>query len=503
MRHTGVPARSKIMTAIGGDRRTLRIVNFIMFLAAALMLLASTAQSRAAPESFADLAEKLLPAVVNISTSSVVKGHGGPNLPQFPQGSPFEDFFRDFFDKNRPDQPRRATSLGSGFIIDKSGIVVTNNHVIADADQITVVLQDDTKLEAKLIGRDPKTDLAVLKVESPTDLPVAPFGDSEKLRVGDWVMAIGNPFGLGGTVTAGIVSARGRDIESGPYDNFIQTDASINRGNSGGPLFNMAGEVVGINTAIFSQTGGSVGIGFSVPTSTAKGVIDQLRKYGRTRRGWLGVRIQQVTGQIAENLGLDDTSGALVASVSEGSPAEKGNIQARDVILNFDGKKVDEMKSLPRIVAETEIGKAVDVDVWRDGKKVTTQVTVGELNEEVATLGGEGGSENDGLKKELEIPALGVKLSGISGDTRKMFKLKSGQKGVVITSVDPNGAAAEQQIKPGDVILEVDQSEAQSPDEVEKRIKAAIEKGRKSVLLLMERQSGIGFVAIRITEKKK
>ena len=290
------------------------------------------ATARSAPESFADLAQKLLPAVVNISTTSATKAQEGvPQLPQFPPGSPFEDFFREYFEKNRPQEQRRATSLGSGFIIDRTGIIVTNNHVIQDADEITVILHDNTSLRAKLLGRDPKTDLAVLQVKPGKELTAVPFGNSDQLRVGDWVMAIGNPFGLGGTVTAGIVSARGRNINSGPYDDFIQTDASINRGNSGGPLFNMRGEVVGINTAIFSPTGGSIGIEVLHPASIAISVIDRVRNLAAPR--WLGVRIQQVTEEIAESLGLKQAEGALVAEVTKGSPAEAGKLKARDIIL--------------------------------------------------------------------------------------------------------------------------------------------------------------------------
>jgi len=478
------------------QRPSFLIVSVLLIIS---MLVASAANARSAPESFADLAQKLLPSVVNISTTSTTKSRSGsPELPQFPPGSPFEDFFRDFFDRNRPQEQRRATSLGSGFIIDKSGVVVTNNHVIQDADEITVILHDNTRLKAELLGRDPKTDLAVLKVTPENDLPAVPFGNSDQLRVGDWVMAIGNPFGLGGTVTAGIVSARGRNINSGPYDDFIQTDASINRGNSGGPLFNMDGEVVGINTAIFSPTGGSIGIGFSIPTSTAQGIIKQLRDFGRTRRGWLGVRIQQVTDEIAESLGLDKTSGALVAEVTEGSPAEDGKIKARDVILSFNGQPVNEMRNLPRIVAGTEIGKKVPVEVWRDGKKVTVDVSVGELEEEQASLPKKSDEPANENSDEVEVSALGLKLAQVNSETREKFKLKNSAKGVVITSVAPEGAAAEQQLKPGDVILEVGQAEISSPQEVNEKIEEARKAGRKSVLLLMERQNGIGFVAIRI-----
>ncbi len=474
-------------------------------LALAAMMVAGRADARVAPESFANLAEKLLPAVVNISTTSVVRGRSGvPELPQFPPGSPFEEFFRDFFERNQPNQPqqqRKATSLGSGFIIDKAGIVVTNYHVIQDADEITVILHDDTTLQAEIVGRDPKTDLAVLRVKPESELPAVPFGDSDAIRVGDWVMAIGNPFGLGGTVTAGIVSARGRNINSGPYDDFIQTDASINRGNSGGPLFNMDGQVVGINTAIFSPSGGSIGIGFSIPAATAKNVIDQLVKYGRTRRGWLGVRIQEVTGEIAESLGLKDTTGALVASVTEKSPAEDGDIKAGDVILKFAGRDVSEMRQLPRIVAETEIGKKVPVLVWRDGKQVTTFVEVGELQEEEEVAAVEEGDLKPGA--ETAIAELGLTLGGLSDEARKQYSLRSDLKGVLVTSVDPNGAAAEKGFQPGDVIVEASQEEVHSPSEVAEKIEAAKKAGRKSILLLVEGQAGLRFVALRLGGPKE
>ncbi len=473
----------------------------LCFLSAVMLvgLLVKPATARSVPESFADLAQKLLPAVVNISTTSATKAQeGAPQLPQFPPGSPFEDFFREYFEKNKPQEKRQATSLGSGFIIDREGIIVTNNHVIQDADEITVILHDNTSLEAKLLGRDPKTDLAVLQVKPGKELTAVPFGNSDQLRVGDWVMAIGNPFGLGGTVTAGIVSARGRNINSGPYDDFIQTDASINRGNSGGPLFNMEGEVVGINTAIFSPTGGSIGIGFSIPASIAVSVIDQLRNFGRTRRGWLGVRIQQVTDEIAESLGLKKAQGALVAEVTKGSPAEDGKLKSRDVILSFNNQSVAEMRSLPRIVANTEIGKKVPVVVWRDGKRVTATVSVGELQEDQVAARKEPKETVENSTQEFKITALGVTLAMISAKTRARFKLRKSAKGVVITSVSPDGAAAEQQLKPGDVIMEVGQTKVRSPSEVNERVEEAMKSGRKSILLLMDRQSGIGFVAIRI-----
>ena len=308
-----------------------RLILFVLpFMAMFAIVLQQAAFASERPVSFAELAELKTPAVVNISTTTIVRDKRGMDLPQFPEGSPFEDFFKEFEERGKS---RKAQSLGSGFIIDESGIVVTNNHVIENAEQITVFLSNDESFDATLVGRDEKTDIAVLKFDpGKTKLTAVSFGDSDALRVGDWVMAIGNPFGLGGTVTAGIVSARGRDIGSGPYDDFIQTDASINRGNSGGPLFNMAGEVIGINTAIFSQSGGSVGIGFAISANLATKVVDQLQEYGRTRRGWLGVFIQEVTEDIAESLGLDDAAGALVSSVTDGGPADKGGVEAGDVI---------------------------------------------------------------------------------------------------------------------------------------------------------------------------
>jgi serine protease Do len=465
-----------------------------------LGVLPATASARSAPESFADLAKVLLPAVVNISTTSVVASRGAQEIPQFPPGSPFEEFFRDFFDRNRPQQQqRRATSLGSGFIIDPQGIVITNNHVIQDAEEIAVILQDDTRLNATVIGRDPKTDLAVLKVETKQALPFVKFGSSEELRVGDWVLAIGNPYGLGGSVTAGIVSARGRNIGSGPYDDFIQTDAAINRGNSGGPLFNMSGEVIGINTAIFSQTGGSIGIGFAVPTSTAKSVIDQLQKFGKARRGWLGVRIQRVTDEIAENLRLGKTTGALVASISDGSPAEKGKLKSGDVILKFDNKEVTNMQALPRIVAETEIGREVDVEYWRDGKREKTKIAVGELQEEVASATDTGADTPSGERGEdLAIKGLGFAVAQLDSKARQRFKLKEQVKGVVITNVEPDSPAAEKGLRPGDVIVEISQEEVSAPGDVRKKVDEARERGRKSILLLVEGQSGLRFVALQI-----
>ena len=470
--------------------------------AALLVAFAATAASaRAAPESFADLAQQLLPKVVNISTTQVVEGRGGMEMPQLPPGSPFEEFFKEFFDRNpnQPQRQRRATSLGSGFVVDAAGYVVTNNHVIQDADEITVILHDDSRLKATIVGRDAKTDLAVLKVEPSTKLSPVKFGNSDKSRVGDWVIAIGNPFGLGGTVTAGIISARGRDINAGPYDDFLQTDASINRGNSGGPMFNLAGEVIGINTAIFSPTGGSVGIGFAIPSAGAEPVIRQLIKHGQVKRGWLGVHIQAVTDEIAETLGLKSTTGALVASVIKDGPAEKGNIQAGDVILSFNGRDVTEMRRLPRIVADTEVGKSVKAVVWRGGKKVTLDVTVGELEEESTKVAAKTGPKKKGDDPSaMAVEALGLTLSEPNQKVRERFKLEKASKGVVVTAVDEKGPGAEKGIRPGDVIVEVSQEEVASPADVAKKVADAQKAGRKSILMLVEGQGGLRFVAVKI-----
>ena len=467
------------------------------------IVVSTTVGARSAPESFANLAEKLLPAVVNISTTAVVKQSAGkrPELPQFPPGSPFEDFFREFFDRNNPEQQRKSTSLGSGFIIDGKGIVITNNHVIQGADEISVVLQNNETLKAEVVGRDIKTDIAVLRVKPKKDLPFVKLGNSDKIRVGDWVLAIGNPFGLGGTVTAGIVSARGRNINSGPYDDFIQTDASINRGNSGGPLFNMAGEVIGINTAIFSPSGGSIGIGFSIPSGIANGVIGQLIKYGKTKRGWLGVRIQSVTDGIAESLGLEKATGALIASVTENSPAAKGGIKAGDVVLRFNNKIVKSMRSLPKIVAETEINKRVDVEVWRGRKKIVTQVSVGELDEEQVTKRVVKPTPKNSDVEKVVIEDFGLTLSTVSNQLRKRFNLKKASNGVVIVAIDKEGVAAEKGLKIGDLIIEVGQAQVETPSDVKRQIKKSRASRLKSVLLLVEGQSGSRYVALRLSKK--
>lgn len=465
---------------------------------------------QAVPQSFADLSAKLLPAVVNISSSQKIEASEEmPEMPEFPPGSPFEDFFKEFRRNQEnnggeggPSSPVPATSLGSGFIIDaQKGFIVTNNHVIRDADEVRVTLHDDTVLEADIVGKDEKTDLALLKVKTDKHkLTAVSFGNSDVMRVGDWVLAIGNPFGLGGTVTSGIISARKRDINAGPYDDFIQTDASINRGNSGGPMFNLKGEVIGINTAIFSPTGGSVGIGFAIPSNLAKPVIDQLTKYGKTRRGWIGVRIQTVTDEIAEGLGLKETRGALIASVTPGGPAEKAKLKAGDVILELNGQKLDAMRQLPRIVAETPIGTEATILYSREGKTETTKLVVGEL-EKAEEQGLVAAKEGKGapVGKGTEIPAFGMTLSDLTPVLRDTYSIPEDAKGAVVTSVKPGSEASEKTLSSGDLILEINQQPVATVAEAKKLIEEAEKAKKTSVLLLVDRQGkgDVRFVALR------
>ncbi len=453
--------------------------------------------------SFADMVEVLIPAVVNISSTQKMEApEDFPELPQFPEGSPFEDFFEEFMERRGGGMPMTpAASLGSGFIIDaEKGYVITNNHVIRDADEVRVILHDDESIPAEIIGRDEKTDLAVLKIVTDKKLTAVEFGPSETLRVGDWIVAIGNPFGLGGTVTAGIVSARQRDIDSGPYDDYIQTDASINRGNSGGPMFNLDGKVIGINTAIFSPSGGSVGIGFAIPSNLAKPVIDQIIEYGRTRRGWLGVRIQSVTDEIAESLGLKETKGALIASVTEDGPAEKAGIEAGDIITKFNGKEIDEMRTLPRAVAETKIDSKAEVTYWRDGKEKKTKVVIGELEKaEEDGLLATGPSSTD---KGTEVESAGVKLSTMSAALREEYDIPKDVNGVVITTVKHLSEAAKKGLIEGDVIVEINQQPITDPEKAKEIIAKAEKNGRSSVLLLINREGDVRFVALRLKKSE-
>lgn len=475
----------------------------VMALLLALSVSTVAVAQQRGPASVADLAERLSDAVVNISTSQTVKGPKGVPLPRVPEGSPFEEFFKEFFDRQQQQgTPRRVNSLGSGFVLDASGLIVTNNHVIEEADEIIVSFNDGQKLKVEeVVGRDSKTDLALLRVKPEKPLTAVSFGDSGKMRVGDWVMAIGNPFGLGGTVTVGIISAKKRDINAGPYDEFLQTDAAINRGNSGGPLFDMDGSVIGINTAIISPTGGSIGIGFAVPANTATHVIDQLRQFGETRRGWLGVRIQTITDSIAESLGMDAPKGALVASVTDDSPAAKAGIVAGDVILKFAGQDVLEMRGLPRIVAQTAIGDTVDVELLRGTETKQLQVTVGRLPEQEVTAKASESEAEPEKEEQKSTSLLGLSISPISDELRSRYKIGQTVKGVVVTEVDPASPAAEKNVKEGDVIVEVTRKEVTDPDDVREQVDAVRKSGRKSVLLLIDDGKGeLRFVAIPVDE---
>ncbi len=460
-------------------------------------------------ESLADLADSVTDAVVNISAAQVVEQKQASAMPKLPPGTPFDDLFEEFNKRMQqhrnapgagddPSRNRRSNSLGSGFIIDASGIVITNNHVIEGANDITVILTDGTKLKAEIVGKDAKIDVAVLKVTTDHPLKSVPLGDSDKMRVGDAVMAVGNPFGLGGTVTAGIVSARHRNIDSGPYDNYIQTDASINKGNSGGPLFNMAGEVIGINTAILSPSGGSIGIGFATPSDTVIPIIDQLRQFHEVRRGWLGVRIQNVDQGIAESLGLGTPRGALVAGVDEKGPAKPAGIKAGDVIVKFDGQEVKESRDLPKIVASTAVGKDVQVGIVRDGKDKDLTVRLGRLDDGEKQASLEKGPANDAPPAAVQT-ALGMELSQLSDDIRKKFNIKDTVKGVAVTAVDPASAANEKSIKPGDVVVEINQNAVTDPADMTLKLKAIKDSGKKSALLLVSSGQGdVRYVALSL-----
>jgi len=456
---------------------------------------------RGAPESFADLSDKLLPTVVNIATSQTLKRPGPQaGLPNIPPGSPLADLFKDFLGPQQ-NTPKHVTSLGTGFIVDPSGLIVTNNHVIQDSDDITVQLNDGTTLPAKLIGRDEKTDLALLKVTPKKPLPAAHFGDSDKARIGEWVIAIGNPFGLGSTVTAGIVSARNRDINSGPYDEFIQTDAPINRGNSGGPLFDMNGDVIGVNSAIYSPSGGSVGIGFSIPSNLVRNVVAQLRAHGTLVRGWIGVRIQAVTEDIAQGLDAPSASGALITDVTPKGPAAKAGIQNGDLIVGFDGKPVGDSRALPRAVAETPLGKTVPVDILRKGKKQTVRLTVAKLQDDKpmkATPKPAAPLQQQQKKPKSRVSQLGLSLAALDGDARAQFRVPGNVQGVVVTDVSPDSAAAEKNFRPGDVIVQVQSQNVRTPDDVARHVDEQAKAGKKIALLLVNRGGDLAYVALKL-----
>lgn len=476
----------------------------VSFLFMTALLLSTGAEARPAPEGFADLAERLLPSVVNISTKQSIDSDDMQLDFQFPPGSPFEDFFKEFHGKRMPQlspengekkRKQKVTSLGSGFIIDKRGYIVTNMHVIQDADEISVILHDDTELKAKIVGRDKKTDLAVLKVETKKELIPVAFGDSDKARVGDWILAIGNPFGLGGTVTTGIISARARDINSGPYDDFLQTDAPINRGNSGGPMFDMDGKVIGVNTAIYSPSGGSVGIGFAIPAAIAQNIVGQLIEHGATKRGWLGVRIQAVTDDIAKSIGMKKALGALVSSVTKDGPAEKAGVKTGDVIIEFDGKKIPEMHKLPRIVAETKIDSTAKMKIFRKGASKTLEVKLGKLDQADEDEEEKAPEPRLLMKSSKHIPELGLNVTPITPALSKKYEVSPDVKGVLVVSVSPNGLAAEYGVQVGDMISQAAQSDISKAGQLA-TIARMHKKSRMPLLILIDRQGDLRFIAI-------
>lgn len=474
------------------DVQPIKLLATWMLLALALVL-GSVQAGYSRPESFADLAETLSPAVVNITTTTIISEGIGPR-PQVPEGSPLEDFFEDFLDRGEPNQrQRRGSALGSGFVISADGYIVTNNHVIESADEIMIeFFNGGGELPAIIIGTDPRTDIALLKVEPTEPLPFVPFGDSDLARVGDWVLAIGNPLGQGFSVSAGIVSARNRSLQ-GAYDDFIQTDAAINRGNSGGPLFNMNGEVIGVNTAILSPNGGSIGIGFSMSSNVVTNVVDQLREFGETRRGWLGVSIQDITPDVAEALGLESENGALITDVPDG-PAKDAGIESGDVILSFDGKDVTDTRGLVRLVGDADVGTAVRVVVFREGKTQTILVTLGRRESAEAALTGE--SDPEASEEVVELEILGMTLAPLSPAFREEFSVDKEVRGVALTAVDEASEAFEKGLRAGDVITEIGQQSVQTPGDIDERLEAAREAGRKSVLMLVTREGAPRFVAL-------
>ena len=440
--------------------------------------------SIAHPSSFSDLVENLSPSVVSIASTTIVENNNSQNqLPQFPEGSPFDEFFKEYFDNERRNSPsqRPMTGLGSGFIIDKEGIIVTNNHVIEGADEITVIMSDQKEFKAELLGRDPKADLAVLKIDpGSTELTSVKWGDSDIIRVGDWSIAIGNPLGLGGTVTAGIISAISRDIGNGPYVKFLQTDASINRGNSGGPLFNIEGEVIGINTAIISQTGGSIGLGFAIPSNSAKKIIQQLKDFGRTKRGWLGVQIQPVSKDFAESLGLDNEKGAFVSNVNPKGPSKEAGIEAGDVILKFNDIVIDKMTDLPRVVAESDVGSIAKVEIWRKNKKMIIEVELGELPEQTYVT-------KSNPKKNNELKEQVIKNLGISISDNK------DSNGVLVVKVDSKDI----NLQKDDIILEINREFVDSTTSFISLVEKYKKTGRSSLLLKIQRDKETSWVTIK------
>ena len=469
-----------------------RCLNTVSLVSVMLLLFLVRADSRAAPESFADLVEELSPAVVNITSTTLVTNQQEFN-PRIPPGSPFEEFFREFQDRDGPNNSprrRRGSALGSGFIISADGFVVTNNHVIENADEIEIEMIDGTLLQAEVFGRDEKTDIALLKVVSETTLPFVQFGDASKARAGDWVLAIGNPLGQGFSVSAGIISARGRSL-NGSYDDFIQTDAAINKGNSGGPLFNMSGEVIGVNTAILSPTGGSIGIGFSMSSSVVQKVVNQLQNFGETRRGWLGVRIQDISEDVAEALGLDSIEGALITDVPDG-PAQKAGLKSGDIITTFDGTVIDNTRTLVRVVGDSEVGKAVEVILLRDGKRMVKTVILGRLEEALLSSN----TNKRELKKSIII--AGMTVSTITEKIRSEMELAPDLMGLVVSNVVVGSDAEAKGIRAGDIITKIGKTVISLPLEFRDEIDKALKEDKKSLLLLIYRDGSRRFVALAL-----
>ncbi|MBX2848100.1 MAG: Do family serine endopeptidase [Acidiferrobacterales bacterium] len=450
---------------------------------------------------FADLIEQVSPSVVHVSVSGVVNTRS--QLPQFnfPEGSPFDDFFEQFRNQqpNQGPQESRPLGIGSGFIISADGFVVTNNHVISDADEIVVTTTDGKEYVAELKGTDSKTDLALLKLSNVDNLPYVKFGDADKSRVGDWVVAIGNPFGLGGSASTGIISARGRDINSGPYDDYIQVDAAINRGNSGGPLFNLQGEVIGINTAIYSPNGGSVGIGFSIPSNLAGNVIAQLKESGIVERAYIGVEIQSLDEELAEGFGRSDDSGALVASVVPGKPADKAGIQAGDIILSFNGNDINEMRDLPKTVAQSPVGEKFKVDIWRNGKSRTVTIETERFPEDDVVAGAVTPRSSEGLDAS-DDDVFGARLSELDDDLRRQFDINDDIDGIVVLEVDANGLASRNGVRRGDVITSVNNEEVDRPRDVRNEISDAKKSGKDKIVVLLQRNNGSRFIPFNLAE---
>lgn len=473
------------------------VLRFCVF----ILVMVAPAWANVSMVSFADLAEKASPAVVNIAAVQAVKQQDWrTQMPQFPPGSPFEQFFKDFFENQYKNAPaKKGVALGSGFIISADGYVVTNNHVIQNAQDIKVILNDQTQLSATLVGRDEKTDLALLKVKAPKALPTLSWGDSDRARVGDPVMAIGNPFGLGGTVTAGIISARARDIQAGPYDDFIQTDAAINQGNSGGPLLNQDGQVVGINSAIFSPSGGSVGIGFSIPANMARPIVDQLRTKGKTERGWLGVRIQDITPELAESLSMDNTDGVLIARVNENSPAAKAGIEDGDVIVRYDGHDIKVSKDLPRLVASTPVGKTVTLDYVRDGARRTTTAKIERLED--AEMAEDASTAQDSQGQQSRVILYGMHLVALTDQNRQAYQIPQSVRGVLVSRVEPNSELYQAGIRQGTVILSVSRDRVTTPQQVITLVETLKKRGNRSLLMQMRLPEGSQlFVALNVAQ---